>query len=52
MKRLTLFLLGLVFVLGGCATTQDSDDRRINPIPWNRPESYENSGPLGFLNTR
>ena len=48
MKYLPLLLV-LIFAFGGCATR---DPDRVSTIPWNRPESGEGMGQLGFLNTR
>ena len=53
MKRLILLLFGLcLLALGGCATQDNSSSPRVNTMPWNRPESHEGMGQLGFLNTR
>ena len=52
MKR--LFLLAVCLIMAGCASTRDDSDSpsRMSTQPWNRAESYEGMGPLGFLNTR
>lgn len=42
----TIFLLGL----GGCESMSDgSSSTSGNPIPWNKPASWEGTGALGGM---
>ncbi len=53
--RFLLLLASLGFgLLPGCATERTSTSgEHVSDIPWNRPESWEGTGPLGgMFNTR
>jgi hypothetical protein len=43
-------LLGLLFSLGGCASTEEKKDpNQVTTIPWNKPERWEGTGPFGSM---
>ena len=46
---LTLAVLGVLLGLGGCASSQSSNDDSVSTIPWNRPAQWEGQGPMGGM---
>lgn len=51
-KRLrnSLFLLGALLLLGGCAVDDKPESEQAGAnLPWNRPEKWEGPGVLGSM---
>jgi hypothetical protein len=42
-----IFLSAFAITAGGCASDDSASQQQVNTLPWNRPEKWEQSGPLG-----
>jgi|TARA_A200000113_G_scaffold194022_1_gene183872 hypothetical protein len=48
----TLFILGLLLTLHGCATPPShQDDQEFSDMPWNTPQQWEGSRQMPGLST-
>jgi hypothetical protein len=46
---LPLIAAPMIILLAGCASSGDTESKRVSNIPWNKPQRWESQGQMGAV---